>query len=137
MEKGPTVRRGDIFFVPFPYASDFRQAKKRPALVIQNDLGNRFASTVIVALISSSIPKKSYPMHYRIEHPSEVARAAGLRRQSVVKMETLVTLPKRALLRRLGSLPKAALREADQALAYSLSLRLAFVAGWSVSPLTP
>jgi mRNA interferase MazF len=125
----PEVRRGDVVLVPFPYATDFRKSKTRPALVIQNDIGNRFGSTVIVALISSSVPEKQYPMHYRIIHPSPAARAAGLKTTSVVKMETIVTLPRRAILRRLGSLPKDAVGEADQALAFSLDLRLASPAG--------
>ena len=111
--------------VPFPYVTDFRKAKTRPALVVQNDVGNRYGSTVIVALISSSAPEKRYPMHYPIPHQSPIARAAGLKTTSVVKMETLVTLPKRAVLKRLGSLPKEAVREADEALAFSLDLRLA------------
>lgn len=42
-----------------------------------------------------------------------------------MKMEILVTLPRRAILKRLGSLPKSAMREADQALAFSLDLPLA------------
>jgi mRNA-degrading endonuclease toxin of MazEF toxin-antitoxin module len=64
-------------------------------------------------------------MHYPIIHPSPIAKAAGLKTTSVAKMETLVTLPKRAILRRLGSLPKEATRKADEALAFSLDLRLA------------
>ena len=119
------VRRGDVVLVPFPYVTDFRKTKTRPALVIQNDIGNRFGSTVIVALISSSMPEKRYPMHYQIPYPSPVARATGLKRTSVVKMETIVTLPKRAIRRRLGSVPKEAMREADEALAFSLDLLLA------------
>ncbi len=125
MERAPEVRRGDVVLVPFPYVTDFRKAKTRPALVIQNDIGNRFGSTVIVALISSSVPPKRYPMHYPIAYPSPVAKAAGLKTASVIKMETIVTLPKRAILRRLGSLPGEAAREADDALAFSLDLRLA------------
>ncbi len=119
------IRRGDVVLVPFPYVTDFKKAKTRPALVIQNDTGNRFSSTVIVALISSSMPEKRYPMHYPIPHPSTAAKAAGLQKPSVVKMETLVTLPKRAILRRLGALPREAMREADSALAFSLDLQLA------------
>ena len=68
-------------------------------------------------------------MHYPIACPSPVAKAAGLKTASVIKMETIVTLPKRAILRRLGSLPGEAVREADEALAFSLDLRLAFPAG--------
>jgi len=124
MDTVPEIRRGDVVLVPFPYVTDFKKAKTRPALVIQNDTGNRFSSTVIVALISSSMPEKRYPMHYPIPHPSTVAKAGGLQKASVVKMETIVTLPKRAILRRLGALPREAIREADSALAFSLDLPL-------------
>jgi len=119
------IRRGDVVLVPFPYVSDFKIAKTRPALVIQNDTGNRFGSTVIVALISSSIPDKTYPMHYPIPYPSPLAKVAGLQKPSVVKMETLVTLPKRAILKRLGNLAREAMTKADEALAFSLDLPLA------------
>ena len=125
METLAEIHRGDVVLVPFPYVTDFRKAKTRPALVIQNDVGNRFGSTVIVALISSSVPAKRYPMQYAIPHPSPVAKAAGLRVASVVKLETIVTLPKRAVLRRLGHLPTDAIHEVDEALAFSLDLRLA------------
>ena len=123
--EGSEIHRGDVVLVPFPYVTDFKKAKTRPALVIQNDVGNRFGSTVIVALISSSVPGKRYPMHYAIPHPSPVATAAGLKTTSIVKMETIVTVPRRAILQRLGHLPKEAIREADEALAFSLDLRLA------------
>lgn len=125
----PDIRRGDVVLVPFPYVTDFKKAKTRPALIVQNDVGNRFSSTVIVALISSSMPEKKYPMHFPIPYPSAVAKAAGLQKASVVKMETIVTLPKRAILRRLGALPQEAIREADSALAFSLDLPLAVPAG--------
>lgn len=125
MNQVAEVRRGDVVLVPFLYVTDFRKAKTRPALVVQNDTGNRFGSTVIVALISSSLPGKRYPMHYPIPHPSAIAKAAGLKKASVVKMETIATLPKRAILKRLGTLPREAMKEADQALAFSLDLTLA------------
>lgn len=123
MDRVPEVRRGDVVLVPFPYVTDFSKAKTRPALVVQNDVGNRFGATVIVALISSSVPARRYPMHLPIAYPSPVAQAAGLKTASVVKMETIVTLPKRAIVRRLGALPREAVREADEALAFSLDLR--------------
>lgn len=129
MERVLEIRRGDVVLVPFPYVTDFKKAKTRPALVVQNDTGNRFGSTVIVALISFSVPEKRYPMHYPISHPSAVVKAAGLQKTSVVKMETLITLPRRAILKRLGTLPREAIREADSALAFSLDLPLAAPAG--------
>ena len=104
MDAAQDIRRGDVVLVPFPYVTDFKKAKTRPALVIQNDIGNRFGNTVIVALISSSVPERRYPMHYVITAPSSIAKATELRTTSVAKMETIVTLPKRAILRQLGSL---------------------------------
>ncbi len=131
MDQPRAIWRGDVILVPFPYVTDFKQAKTRPALVVQNNTGNRFGSTVIVALISSGMPEKRYPMHYPITHPSSVAKSAGLQKSSIVKMETLVTLPMRAVLKRLGSLPVQAMSEADQALAFSLDLPLAHRGGAS------
>lgn len=55
------IRRGDVVLIPFPYVTDFKRAKTRPALIIQNDTGNRFGSTVIVALISSAMPGEKVP----------------------------------------------------------------------------
>jgi hypothetical protein len=43
---GGDIVRGDIVLVPFPYVTDFKRAKTRPALIIQNNVGNRFGSTV-------------------------------------------------------------------------------------------
>ena len=92
METLAEIRRGDVVLLPFPYVTDFRKAKTRPALVIQNDVGNRFGSTVIVALISSSVPAKRYPMQYAIPHPSPVAKAAGLS-AALAKYNLTLTAP--------------------------------------------
>jgi len=42
------IYRGDVVLVNFPFVQDFSKSKKRPALVIQNDVGNRFSSNTIV-----------------------------------------------------------------------------------------
>lgn len=116
------IRRGDVVLVPFPYVTDFTQEKARPALVIQNDVANRVSSTVILALISSTRPRKRYPMHYPIQAGSPIALTAGLTLDSIVKAETIITLPKRAILRKLGTLPREAMAEVDRALKVSLQL---------------
>lgn len=111
-----------MVLVPFPYVTDFRKAKTRPALVVQNDIGNKFSSTIIVALISSSVPAKRYPMHFFIDHPSRTAKLAGLDRPSVVKMETPLTLPREAVLRKIGALTSESMDSVDTALAFSVGL---------------
>ena len=57
------VRRGCIHWVDFDPAIGSEQGKKRPALVIQNNLGNLTADTTIVIPITSQVPLRSYPMH--------------------------------------------------------------------------
>lgn len=119
------ICRGDVVLVPFPYISDFTKAKTRPALVIQNDIGNRYGSTIILALISSSKPSQVYPMHYHIPKDSNMAKEAGLEIDSFVKAETIITLPKKAILKKVGHLPSQAMKEVNKALAISLDLKLA------------
>ena len=72
-------RRGDVVLVPFPYISDYTQSKTRPAVVIQGDIGNLHSPNLILALISSTVPRKSYPMHYHVVAGSPVALATGLK----------------------------------------------------------
>lgn len=61
-------------------------------LIIQNDIGNRFSPTVIVAAITAQIQKAKLPTHVEIP-----AQKYGLERDSVVLLEQLRTLDKQRL----------------------------------------
>ncbi|MBM3239573.1 type II toxin-antitoxin system PemK/MazF family toxin [Candidatus Poribacteria bacterium] len=116
-------QRGDVVLVPFPYVTDYSQSKTRPAVVIQGDIGNLYSPNLILALISSTIPRKLYPMHYRINAESSVAMSAGLQQDSIVKTEVIITLPKRAILQKLGNLPDYAMKQVDECIKVSLGLK--------------
>ena len=60
-----TIRRGDIFTVDFEPARGSEQGKRRFALIIQNDLGNQFSPTTIVAVITTGKTAK-YPVNVAI-----------------------------------------------------------------------
>ena len=60
-------KRGEVWLVNWNPARGSERADRRPALVIQNDIGNQKASTTIVAAISSSV--KVYPMNVQINPP--------------------------------------------------------------------
>jgi mRNA interferase MazF len=60
------VRRGCVYWVDFDPVRGSEQGKTRPALVIQNNLGNLTSSTTIVIAITSQVPSKHYPMHVHI-----------------------------------------------------------------------
>jgi mRNA interferase MazF len=115
-------RRGDVLLVPFPFITDFTQSKLRPVLVLQNDVGNRVSSNLIVAAISSQIPNKRYPTSYVIRADTPDAHSAGLDYDSVVLTSVILTIPKASVVRRLGRLTPAAMQAVDECLRISLSL---------------
>jgi mRNA interferase MazF len=108
-------RRGEVWLVNWNPARGSEQAGRRPALVIQNDIGNEKASTIIVAAISSSL--KIFPMNVKIEPPE-----GGLDLPSIVKTSQILTVDKKRLERRIGQLSKEKMEEVNQAIKLSLDL---------------
>lgn len=115
-------RRGDVVLVSFPYVTDPTQSKVRPAVVIQNDVGNRFSPNLIVASISSQLPKREYPTNLIVRVSAPEAAGTGLDRDSVLQAEIILTVPKASVVRRLGGLPAVTLQEFDRCLVVSLGL---------------
>jgi mRNA interferase MazF len=111
-------RRGEIYFVDFPVTGTGEMAGPHPALVVQNNLGNRASRLTIVAAITSNLRVARLPVGIEIS-PKE----SGLPRPSVVHLGHLYTIDKRRLGRRAGNLPVARLREVDRAIQVSLGLR--------------
>jgi mRNA interferase MazF len=108
------VRRGCIYVVDFDPVIGSEQGKKRPALVIQNDLGNLSSDTTIVVAISSRVPTKSYPMH--------VSLPAGiLDKPGVIMCEQIRTVSlQRVQAKALAELPKNLMSQVEEAIHHSL-----------------
>ena len=87
-------RRGEIWLVNFNPARGSEQRGIRPALVIQNDVGNEFASTTIVAAITTRL--KKFPVTVVLD-PGE----GGLDEQSMVNLAQILTIDRHRLKRRL------------------------------------
>lgn len=107
--------RGEVWLVNWNPARGSEQAGRRPALVIQNDIGNEKASTTIVAAISSSL--KIFPMNVKIEPPE-----GGLDSPSIVKTSQILTVDKKRLERRIGRLSKEKMEAVNEAVKLSLDL---------------
>lgn len=107
--------RGDVWLVNWNPSRGSEQAGKRPALVIQNDIGNEKAATTIVAAISSSI--KIYPMNVKLNPPD-----GGLEHISIVKTSQLLTVSKKRLEKRLGRITTKKMEEINRAIKLSLGL---------------
>lgn len=115
-------RRGDVVLIAFPYIQDFTRSKARPAVVIQNDVGNAHSENLILASVSSQVPERDYPVHYRVYAGSKIAKEAGLSSDCVVKAETIITIPKARVIDKLGHFPLEAMAEIDRCLRVSLDL---------------
>ena len=116
-ERETMISRGDLFSASLDPVVGSEQGGIRPVLVIQNDVGNRFSPTVIVAAITSQISKARLPTHVALR-----AGVGGLDLDSVVLAEQLRTIDKRRLRERLGVLPEPENNLVDQAVKISLGL---------------
>jgi len=86
-------------------------------LVIQNDIGNRFSPTVIIAAITAQIQKAKLPTHVEIE-----AKAHGMERDSVILLEQIRTIDKQRLTDKITHLEEETMRKVDEALQISVGL---------------
>lgn len=119
-----TVKRGDIFYADLSPVIGSEQGGLRPVLIIQNDIGNKYSPTVIVAAITSKLGKSRLPTHievYRAEHPVG-EYGAGLSRDSVVLLEQIRTLDKQRLKEKIGHLDELLMDRIDDAISISFGL---------------
>ena len=115
-------RRGNVILVRFPYITDPSKFKDRPAIIIQNDIGNRFGSNLIVAAISSQMPDKKYPFHFWIHANSPEAEEAGIQKDSIIHAEIIMTIPKISVIKRLGRFDDVSMNAIDECIKISLAL---------------
>jgi mRNA interferase MazF len=111
------VKRGDVFYADLSPVVGSEQGGVRPVLVIQNDIGNRFSPTVIVAAITAQIQKAKLPTHVEIE-----AKEHGMERDSVVLLEQIRTIDKQRLTDKITHLEEESMRKVDEALQISVGL---------------
>lgn len=111
------VKRGDIYFANLSPVVGSEQGGHRPVLVIQNDVGNKYSPTVIVAAITSQISKAKLPTHVEVS-----AKMFQLEKDSVVLLEQLRTLDKRRLKDKVTHLSEDIMSKVDEAVRISLGL---------------
>lgn len=112
-----TIQRGDFFFADLnPYRGS-EQGGQRPVLIIQNDVGNKFSPTVIVAVITSKITKAKLPTHVEIN-----SSTIGLIKNSVITLEQIRTIDKSRLIHKLGTIEPEKMEKVDEAILKSLGM---------------
>jgi len=110
------IKRSEIYWVEWNPGRGSEQSGLRPALVIQNDIGNKFSPTTIVAALTTAI-EKPYPFLVRI-----TAKESGLPKDSTVNLAVIMTIDRTRLTDKCGELNEAKMVEVDKAIKASLGL---------------
>lgn len=112
------VKRGDLFYANLSPVLGSEQGGVRPVVVIQNDVGNKYSPTTIVAPITSRMNKTKLPTHVKIN----ASEKYGLPKDSVVLLEQIRTIDKQRLKDRIGKFDKRRMMDVDNAILTSLEL---------------
>ncbi|WP_052636170.1 type II toxin-antitoxin system PemK/MazF family toxin [Peptoclostridium litorale] len=111
------IKRGDIYYADLSPVVGSEQGGVRPVLVVQNDIGNKYSPTIIIAAITAKIDKAKLPTHVEIR-----ANEYGLVKNSVVLLEQIRTIDKKRLREKIGSFDRKMMNKVDEALQISLGL---------------
>ena len=111
------IKRGYLYYADLSPVVGSEQGGVRPVLIIQNDIGNKYSPTVIVAAITSQINKAKLPTHIEIS-----AHEYGLNKDSVILLEQIRTIDKKRLREKIGCLDKNMMLKVDNSLQISLGL---------------
>jgi mRNA interferase MazF len=123
------VKRSEIYWVEFDPVKGSEQSGLRPALVVQNDVGNRYSPTTVVVAITRTLPPRPYPFVVTID-PME----SGLPEPSVVNCSQIATIQQAGFASRLrpprgesdvrpiGQLDAEKMSQVDEALKFNLAL---------------
>ncbi|WP_249030227.1 type II toxin-antitoxin system PemK/MazF family toxin [Tannockella kyphosi] len=112
------IYRGDIYYCDLEPVKGSVQGGVRPVLIIQNQIGNDYAPTLIVAVITTNMKKLNQPTHIVI------GKNYGLEDPSMVMLEQIKTIDKSELRSYVGRISEPfTIQKINQALEISLGLK--------------
>jgi mRNA interferase MazF len=112
-----SIKRGEIYYAELNPVVGSEQGGTRPVLVVQNNVGNQFSPTTIVAAITSQISKAKLPTHVEVR-----ANHSGLERDSVILAEQIRTIDKSRLKEKVAVLGDDIMKRVDVAIEVSLGV---------------
>ena len=115
--KNQQYLRGQVWYCDLSPVKGSEQGGVRPVVIIQNNMGNKYAPTVIGAIITSRHTKAKLPTHIWVNKGE-----GGLHCESMVECEQIKTLDKTRLLQYMGILNEKTMEKIDKALKISLGL---------------
>jgi mRNA interferase MazF len=123
------VKRGEIYWVEFDPVKGSEQGGLRPALIVQNDVGNRYSPTTVVVAITTTLPPKPFPFVVTI-----MPQESGLPAPSAINCAQITTIqqdgsesrlrPSRGeeKVRPISQLTAAKMAKVEKALRFNLAL---------------
>ncbi|MCX6815805.1 MAG: type II toxin-antitoxin system PemK/MazF family toxin [Candidatus Aenigmarchaeota archaeon] len=112
------IRRGDIVLVNLEPVLGSEQGNTRPALVIQNNIGNERSKLTIIAPITSRIYSKQFPTNVEIDETN-----SPLKKKSTILFNQIRTIDKIRIIKNYGKTSSNKMKESDEALMNSLGLK--------------
>ncbi|MTD38346.1 PemK family transcriptional regulator [Erwinia sp. CPCC 100877] len=112
------MRRGEIFYANLSPVIGSEQGGIRPVLIIQNNKGNLFSPTLIVAPITRNVNKKMQPTQVKVNIPHEEQMTPSL-----ILLEQIRTLDKERILHKICQLTEEDMQKVNQALKVSVGIR--------------
>ena len=116
MRPGWIYKRGDVYWVNLNPFFGSEQGGTRPVVVLQNNDGNIYCPTLIIAPVTSQIKKKNQPTHCYLEE------VHGLLYPSMVCLEQIRTIDKSRVIRYIGRLTRKQMKMVDEACLESLGM---------------
>ncbi len=111
------IKRGDIVLAGLEPVKGSEQGGVRPVLIIQNDEGNKFSPTTIIALITSKKFTKEFPTNVTI-----LREASKLNNDSTVLLNQIRTIDKTRIIKKISTLDLYLMNKVDLAIKISLGL---------------
>ncbi|PKK95703.1 MAG: PemK family transcriptional regulator [Tenericutes bacterium HGW-Tenericutes-4] len=109
------IKRGELYYADLSPVVGSEQGGVRPVLILQNDVGNKYSPTVIVAAITSQINKAKLPTHIELS-----SKEYYLPKDSVILLEQIRTIDKTRLQQKLGQLTEDKMEKVNEAMLISL-----------------
>lgn len=110
------IKKGQIYYADLSPVVGSEQGGRRPVLVIQNDKGNKYAPTTIVAIITSRKTKTYLPTHIWLDS------TCNLPKDSMVELEQIRTIDKSRLKNYVGKISYTNELQINYGLTISLGL---------------
>ncbi|MCR5173070.1 MAG: type II toxin-antitoxin system PemK/MazF family toxin [Oscillospiraceae bacterium] len=118
MRKNWVYRRGDIYIANLNPFKGSEQGGTRPVLVLQNNDGNFYCPTLIIAPLSSKLKKTNLPTHFLLK------KGRGLITDSIVELEQIKTIDKCRIQRYIGKITSEQMSGVENAIRESLGMEI-------------